>query len=63
MSSQLDPSVPSSSSKSNDIKEVYTDEKLAPEDGPLEKQETIDDHDVYIFPSLLFVVATPDIRT
>lgn len=63
MSSQLDPSVPLSYSKSNDIKEVYSDEKLAPEDGPLEKQETIDDHDVYVQPSLLFVVATPDIRT
>ena len=48
MSSQLDPSVPSSSSKSNDVKEVYTDEKLALEDGPLEKQETIDDHDVSV---------------
>lgn len=46
MSSQLDPSVPLSYSKSNDIKEVYSDEKLAPEDGPFEKQETIDDHDV-----------------
>lgn len=63
MSSQLDPSVPLSYSEPNDIKEVYSDEQLAPEDGPLEKQETFDDHDVYVPPSFLFVVATPDIRT